>query len=100
MQAVRPLRDRVIVKRQKEEEKTSGGIYIPQTASAQDQAWRAEVLAVGPGRLLDNGTLVPTDVKVGDKVLVGKYSGNELTVDGDKIVSLLESEILGVIEEG
>ncbi len=101
MQQIRPLRDRVVVKRIDSPEKTSGGIYIPKTANPdREQAWEAEVMAVGPGKLLDNGIRVAPQVKVGDRVLVGRYAGNEILSDGDKVVTLYESEILGVVEAG
>lgn len=100
MQAIRPLRDRVIVKRVEADEKSAGGIYIPKTADPnREQAWQAVVTAVGPGRLLDNKTLVACGVKLGERVLVGRYAGNEILVDGDKYVSLHDDDILGVVEE-
>jgi len=93
---IRPLHDRVVVKRLEEEESTQGGIIIPDSAKEKPQ--RAEVLAVGPGKKNDDGTVVPTDVKKGDKVLFGKYSGNEITVDGEECLIMREDEILAVIE--
>ena len=95
---IRPLYDRVVVKRlEEEEEKTSGGIYIPDTAKEKPQ--KGEVLAVGQGKRLDDGKLVPLDVKVGDKVLFGKYAGNEVKIDGEECLIMREDEILGVLEE-
>ncbi len=95
---IRPLYDRVVVKRlEEEEEKTSGGIYIPDTAKEKPQ--RGEVVAVGQGKRLDDGKLVPLDVKVGDKVLFGKYAGNEVKIDGEECLIMREDEILGVLED-
>ncbi len=95
---IRPLYDRVVVKRlEEEEEKTSGGIYIPDTAKEKPQ--KGEVLAVGQGKRLDDGKLVPLDVKVGDKVLFGKYAGNEVKIDGEECLIMREDEILGVLED-
>jgi len=93
---IRPLHDRVVVKRLEEEESTQGGIIIPDSAKEKPQ--RAEVLAVGPGKKSDDGTVIPTEVKKGDKVLFGKYSGNEITVDGEECLIMREDEILAVIE--
>jgi len=93
---IRPLHDRVVVKRLEEEESTSGGIIIPDSAKEKPQ--RGEVLAVGPGKKNDDGTVVATDVKTGDKVLFGKYSGNEITVEGEECLIMREDEILAVIE--
>lgn len=94
---IRPLQDRVIVKRVKEEEKTKGGIIIPD--SAKEKPIEGEVLAVGPGKLLDDGSKRAPDVKVGDRVLFGKYSGTEVKIDGEETVVLREDDILGVIEK-
>ncbi len=95
---IRPLYDRVVVKRlEEEEEKTSGGIYIPDSAKEKPQ--KGEVLAVGQGKRLDDGKLVPLDVKVGDKVLFGKYAGNEVKIEGEECLIMREDEILGVLEE-
>ncbi len=95
---IRPLYDRVVVKRlEEEEEKTSGGIYIPDTAKEKPQ--KGEVIAVGQGKRLDDGKLVPLDVKVGDKVLFGKYAGNEVKIDGEECLIMREDEILGVLED-
>ena len=94
---LRPLYDRIIVKRVEEGEQTSGGgIIIPDSAKEKPQ--EAEVVAVGPGKRNDKGESTPLDVKAGDKVLVGKYAGNEVTVDGEELVILREDEVLAVIE--
>lgn len=94
--AIKPLADRVVVKLLAAEEKTKSGIVLPGTA--QEKPQEAEVLAVGPGRMLDNGTRVPMEVKVGDKVAFSKYSGTELKVNGDELMILNEKDILGIIE--
>jgi len=93
---IRPLHDRVVVKRLEEEETTAGGLIIPDTAKEKPQ--KGTVLAVGPGKKNDEGTVVPTDVKKGDNVLFGKYSGNEITVEGEECMIMREDEILAVIE--
>jgi chaperonin GroES len=93
---IRPLQDRVIVKRIAEEEKTKGGIIIPDTAKEKPQ--EGKVIAVGKGKLNDDGKVVPLDVKVGDKILFGKYSGSEIKIDGDEHLIMREEDILGVIE--
>ena len=92
---IRPLHDRVIVKRLEEEEKTKGGIIIPETAKEKPQEGR--VIAVGPGKR-DDGKLVPPDVKEGDKILFGKYSGTEVKLDGEEHLIMREEDILGIIE--
>jgi len=92
---IRPLQDRVVVKRVKKEEKTKGGIVIPDTA--KEKPIEGEVLAVGPGKITDDGNQRAPDVKVGDRVLFGKYSGTEVELDGDEHVVLREDDILGVI---
>ncbi len=92
----RPLHDRVAVKRVEEEQKTSGGIIIPDTAAEKPQ--QGEVVAVGPGGRGDDNEIVPLDVKVGDKVLFGKWSGTEVKVDGEDILIMKESDLLGVLE--
>jgi len=94
---IRPLQDRVIVKRVKEEEQTKGGIIIPDTA--KEKQIEGEVVAVGNGKRLDDGTLRAPEVKVGDRVLFGKYSGTEVKVDGEEHVVLREDDILGVLEK-
>jgi chaperonin GroES len=93
---IRPLHDRVIVKRIEEVEKTKGGIIIPDTAKEKPQEGR--VVAVGPGRLKE-GKVIPLDVETGDKILFGKYSGAEIKLDGEEHLILREDDILGVIEE-
>ncbi|MBU0456364.1 MAG: co-chaperone GroES [Pseudomonadota bacterium] len=92
--AFRPLHDRVLVKRE-EEEVSSGGIVIPD--SAKEKPSKGKVIAVGPGKLLDDGRVIPVDVKVGDLVLFGKYSGTEVKLDGKELVVLREEDIMGVI---
>jgi chaperonin GroES len=96
MAKIRPLQDRVIVKRIEEKEQVRGGIIIPDTAKEKPQ--EGEVIAVGAGKLLDNGTRIEPGVKAGDKVLFGKYSGTEIKLDGDEYLILREDEILGIIE--
>jgi len=93
---IRPLQDRVIVKRIAEEEKTKGGIIIPDTAKEKPQ--EGKVVAVGKGKMSDEGKLIPLDVKVGDRILFGKYSGSEVKVDGEEHLIMREDDILGVIE--
>ncbi|MBN1882105.1 MAG: co-chaperone GroES [Deltaproteobacteria bacterium] len=94
---IKPLQDRVIVKRVDEEEKTSGGIIIPDTA--KEKPMEGEVVAVGGGKILDNGTKVPMDVKAGDRVLFGKYAGTEVKIDGVEHLIMREDDILGIIEK-
>jgi chaperonin GroES len=91
---VSPLADRVVVKALEETEQMRGGLYIPDTAKEKPQ--QGEIVAVGPGRF-DDGKLVPMGVKVGDKVLYGKYSGTEVTIDGEQLLILRESDVLAVI---
>jgi chaperonin GroES len=91
---IRPLQDRLVVKRTKEEEKTKGGIIIPDTA--KEKPLEGVVLAVGSGKVLKNGKVVPLDVKENDRVLFGKYSGTEVKVDGEELVLLREDDILAV----
>lgn len=93
---IRPLYDRVVVKRKEEEEMTAGGIVLP--GSAKEKPTQGEVLAVGEGKLLDNGDIRPVGVKVGDKVLFGQYAGNTVKIDGEELIILGESEIYGVID--
>ncbi|MBI3926753.1 MAG: co-chaperone GroES [Armatimonadetes bacterium] len=93
---LRPMADRVVVKPLAQEEKTAGGVILPDTA--QEKPMRAKVLAVGPGRMLDNGKIVKLEVKAGDTILFGKYSGTEVKVEGDDYVILQEREILGIFE--
>ena len=92
----RPLHDRVVVRRVESEEKTAGGIIIPDTAKEKPQ--EGEVTAVGPGARDETGKLVPLDVKVGDRILFGKYSGSEIKLNGEEHLILREEDILGVIE--
>jgi len=93
---IRPLHDRVIVKRLDEERKSAGGIVIPDTAAEKPE--QGEILAVGKGKKDDNGKLIPIDVKIGDRVLFGKYSGQTVRVKGDELLVMREEDILGVIE--
>jgi len=94
--AIRPLHDRVIVKRLDSEEKTKGGIIIPETA--KEKPLEGKIFAAGPGRKDDKGKIQGMDVKKGDKVLFGKYAGTEIKIDGDDMVILREEDILAVIE--
>jgi len=94
---IRPLHDRVLVKRIEEETKTKGGIIIPDTA--KEKPIKGEVIAVGEGRILDNGQKVPMSVKVGDKVIFSKYAGTEIKIEGEEHLIMREDDILGVIEE-
>ncbi|MEI7894392.1 MAG: co-chaperone GroES [Myxococcales bacterium] len=96
MASIRPLQDRVIVKRIKEEEKTKGGIIIPDTA--KEKPIEGEVIAVGNGKILEDGTVRKLDVKPGDRVLFGKYSGTEVKIDGEERVIMREDDILGILE--
>ena len=93
---IRPLQDRIVVKRLPEEETTKGGIIIPD--SAKEKPAQGEVIAVGSGKVLDNGKVRPVDVKVGDRIMFGKYSGSEIKIGGVEHLILREEEILGVIE--
>jgi chaperonin GroES len=93
----RPLHDRVLVRRVEQEEKTSGGIIIPDTA--KEKPMEGEVIAVGPGGRDETGKLVPIDVKVGVRVLFGKWAGSEVKIDGEEFLIMKESDIMGVIEE-
>ena len=93
--AVKPLADRVVVRALEETEQMRGGLYIPDTAKEKPQ--QGEIVAVGPGKYDENGKRVPMDVKSGDKVLYGKYSGTEVTVEGEQLLILRESDVLAVI---
>jgi len=93
---IRPLQDRVIVKRLEEEEKTKGGIIIPDTAKEKPQ--EGKVIAVGKGKLTEDGKVIPLDVKAGDKILFGKYAGTEVKIEGEEHLIMREEDILGVIE--
>ena len=94
----RPLHDRVVVQRVDAEEKTKGGIIIPDTAKEKPQEGR--VIAVGPGARDDAGKLQPLDVKAGDRILFGKWSGTEVRIDGEDLLIMKESDIMGVLDEG
>jgi chaperonin GroES len=93
---IRPLYDRVVVKRVEEKEQIKGGIIIPDSAKEKPQ--EGEVLAIGKGKRLEDGSVVPLEVKVGDKILFGKYSGNEIKLDGEECMIMREDEILAVVE--
>jgi chaperonin GroES len=92
----RPLHDRVLVRRIEAEDRTSGGIIIPDTAKEKPQ--EGEVVAVGPGARAEDGTVTPLDVKTGDRILFGKWSGTEIKIDGEDLLIMKESDILGMIE--
>jgi chaperonin GroES len=92
----RPLHDRVLVRRVEQEEKTAGGIIIPDTAKEKPQ--EGEIIAVGPGARGEDGKLHPLDVKAGDRVLFGKWSGTEVKVDGEDLLIMKESDVMGIIE--
>ncbi len=95
--AIQPLHDRIVVEAASKEEKTAGGLYLPD--AAQEKPQRGSVIAVGPGKRLDSGQLSALDIKVGDTVLYGKYGGTEVTVDGKDVIILRADDILGVIGE-
>lgn len=92
---LRPIGDRIIAKPVAAEEKTAGGIVLPD--SAKEKPLEAEILAVGPGAVLDNGKLIPMDVKVGDKVVYGKYAGTETKIDGETLIILRQDDVLGIL---
>jgi chaperonin GroES len=94
---IRPLQDRVIIKRIAEEEKSKGGIIIPDTAKEKPQ--EGKVIGVGKGKLDENGKVVPLEVKVNDRVLFGRYSGTEINIDGEEHLILREEDILGILED-
>ena len=94
---IRPLQDRVIVKRVKEEEKTKGGIIIPDTA--KEKPIEGEVIAVGNGKVSEDGKVRPLDIKAGDRILFGKYSGTEVKVDGEDLLVMREDDVMAVIEK-
>ena len=94
---IRPLQDRIIVKRVAEEEKTKGGIIIPD--SAKEKPMEGEVIAVGSGKVLDNGTKSTPEVKVGDRILFSKYAGTEVKIEGEEHLIMREDDILGIIEK-
>ena len=93
---VRPLRDRILVKRLEEEEQRVGGIIIPDTAKEKPQ--QGKVVAVGTGRVTDEGKVLPLDVKAGDRILFGKYSGTEIKLDGEEFLIVKEDEVLGILD--
>jgi chaperonin GroES len=94
---IRPLHDRIVAKRLQEEEKTAGGLFIPDTA--KEKPLEAEIIAVGHGKILEDGKVRPLEVKKGDKVLIGKYSGSEVKINGEEHIILREDDILAVIEK-
>jgi chaperonin GroES len=94
---IKPLQDRIIVKRLEEEEKTKGGIIIPDTA--KEKPIEGEVVAVGPGKVMENGNRVAPSVKAGDRVLFGKYAGTEVKIEGEEHLIMREDDILGIIEK-
>jgi chaperonin GroES len=93
---VRPLHDRILVRRMAEEEKTAGGLYIPDTAKEKPQ--RGEIIACGKGRITEDGKTLPLEVKAGDRVLFGKYAGTELKLNGEEYLMMREEDILGIIQ--
>jgi len=94
----RPLHDRIVVRRTEAEEKTTGGIIIPDTA--KEKPMEGEVIAAGPGTRNEAGQLLPLDVKVGDRILFGKWSGSEVRIDGEDLLIMKESDVMGIIEGG
>jgi chaperonin GroES len=94
---IRPLYDRIVVKRIEQSEEVQGGLYIPDSAKEKPQ--QGEVVAVGKGKRLEDGEVVPLDVQVGDRILFGKYSGSEIKVDGEEFLIMREDDVLGVIED-
>jgi chaperonin GroES len=92
---IKPLADRVVVKPMPADEKTKGGLYVPDTAKERPQ--QGEIVAVGPGRITDEGKKIPIELKVGDKVLYGKYSGTEVNIDGEEYLIMRESDIFAII---
>lgn len=93
---VRPLHDRILVRRTAEEEKTVGGLFIPDTAKEKPQ--KGEIIATGKGRVTEDGKILPLEVKAGDKVLFGKYAGTELKIDGQEFLMMREEDILGIVQ--
>jgi chaperonin GroES len=93
---IRPLYDRILVKRSEEKQEMQGGLHIPDSAKEKPQ--EAEVIAVGQGKRLEDGKIVPLDVKVGDRILLGKYSGSEIKLDGQELLIVREDEVLGILE--
>ncbi|MCX6103465.1 MAG: co-chaperone GroES [Bdellovibrionales bacterium] len=94
---IKPLRDRIIVRRMNEEEKTKGGIIIPDSAKEKPQ--EGEIISVGAGKVLDDGKIMPLEVKKGDRILFGKYSGTEIKIDGEELLMMREEEVLGILEK-
>ena len=94
--SIRPLQDRILVKRVEEEEKTKGGIIIPDTA--KEKPIEGKVIAVGPGRVGDSGDRIPLEVKEGDRILFGKYGGTDITIQGEEYLIMREDDVLGIIE--
>ena len=94
--SIRPLQDRVVVRRTEEETKSAGGIVIPE--SATEKPSQGEVIAVGPGKKLDNGTIQEVDLKAGDKILFGQYAGSSVKLQGEELLIMSESEVFGVVE--
>src|SRR5512133_4245767 len=94
---IRPLYDRIVVKRLEQDEVMQGGLYIPDTAKEKPQ--EAEVVAVGKGKRLEDGKLVPLDVQVGDRILFGKYSGSDIKLDGEEYLIMREDEVLGILDQ-
>jgi len=95
MASLKPLADRIVVKPSKAEEKTKGGIIVPDTAK-EKPVW-GEVIAIGPGRTSDDGKLIAPEVKIGDRVLYGKYSGTEVTIDGEELLIMRESDVFAIM---
>ncbi|HZT36848.1 MAG TPA: co-chaperone GroES [Bryobacteraceae bacterium] len=93
---IRPLYDRIVVRRLEEKEQKIGGLYVPDTAKEKPQ--EGEVVSVGKGKRLEDGKIVPLDVKPGDRILFGKYSGNEIKIDGEELLIMREDEVLGILE--
>jgi chaperonin GroES len=93
---IRPLYDRLVVKRVEQQEQMQGGLYIPDSAKEKPQ--EGEVVAVGKGKRLENGSLVPLDVQAGDRILFGKYSGSDIKLDGEEYLIMREDEVLGILE--
>jgi chaperonin GroES len=94
--SIKPLHDRVVIERLEEELMSAGGIVIPD--SAKEKPMRGKVVSIGPGKMLDNGNIIPLGVKAGDEVLFGKYSGTEIKIEGKELVVMREDDIMGVIE--
>ena len=93
---IRPLYDRIVVKRIEEQEQKVGGLFIPDSAKEKPQ--QGEVVAIGKGKRLEDGKVIPLDVQVGDKILFGKYSGSDITLDGDEVLIMREDEVLGILD--